>query len=456
LASCLALTGLCVVPQIASAVIPVGRCSDMVGKGGYTLRQAIANAPEGDTVDLSTLPLTCSTITLTGGAIPIPQANLTIAGPTDHALTVNAANASRAFVHAGTGWVSFADLTIASGTATPPSIASGGCIYSNGSVSLEHSALSNCTAYGRGGALFAKGNVALTGSSISASTVHDTSAIGGAIYAHAVLLFQGSTVSGNHSDGYSGGIYASGDGEAYSSMINDNSAGRSYYGQGYVKCSAFGAKGSLTLNRTAVDGNSAGPTICANGSIKLFLASVSGNSGTGVGALSNASATVSIYDSTISGNDFYGISTDNGVKVHLYNTTIAHNAHGGVFASQCSLTSVSSILFGNGSNGLFGDIYTQLCTQSGSAYNIVGTSNIALPLTIAGNPRLTPLAYHGGPTRTHGLSINSPAIDAGSNPKASPYDQRDAGFARVVGARADIGAYERQPGDDELFFGGFD
>jgi len=453
LASCLALTGLCVVPQIASGVIPVGRCGDMVGKGGYTLRQAIANAPDGDTVDLSTLPVTCSTITLTGGAIPIPQANLTIAGPADRTITVSAANASRVFVHAGASRILIRDVTIANGTATPPG--PGGCIYSNGTIQLEYSALSNCTANGRGGALYAKGDVQLTASSISGSAVHDTYAIGGAIYAHAVSLFQGSTVSGNHSDGYSGGIYASGDGEAYVSMINNNSAGRSYYGQGYVKCSSFGAKGSLTLNRTAVDGNSAGPTICANGSIKLFLSSISGNAGTGVGALGNAS-TVSIYDSTISGNDFYGITAGNDVKVHLYNTTIAQNAHGGVFASHCSLTSVSSILFGNGSNGIFGDIYTQLCTQSNSAYNIVGTSNIALPLTIAGNPQLTPLAYHGGRTRTHGLSINSPAIDAGSNPKASPYDQRDTGFARIVGARADVGAYERQPGDDELFFGGFD
>ncbi|HEX3123347.1 MAG TPA: hypothetical protein VHQ21_08605, partial [Rhodanobacteraceae bacterium] len=155
----MALTGLCVVPQIASAVIPVGRCSDMVGKGGYTLRQAIANAPDGDTVDLSTLPVTCSTITLTGGAIPIPQANLTIAGPADRTITVSAANASRVFVHAGASRVLIRDVTIANGTATPPG--PGGCIYSNGTIQLEYSALSNCTANGRGGALYAKGDVQL-------------------------------------------------------------------------------------------------------------------------------------------------------------------------------------------------------------------------------------------------------------------------------------------------------
>ncbi len=35
-------------------------------------------------------------------------------------------------------------------------------------------------------------------------------------------------------------------------------------------------------------------------------------------------------------------------------------------------------------------------------------------------------------------------------------DQRGTGFDRVVGSKADIGAYERQPDDDEIFYGGFD
>jgi len=34
-------------------------------------------------------------------------------------------------------------------------------------------------------------------------------------------------------------------------------------------------------------------------------------------------------------------------------------------------------------------------------------------------------------------------------------DQRGVGFGRVSGGVADIGAYERQPDDDEIFHGGF-
>src|SRR4029077_14882822 len=56
--------------------------------------------------------------------------------------------------------------------------------------------------------------------------------------------------------------------------------------------------------------------------------------------------------------------------------------------------------------------------------------------------KLGPLAFNGGPTPTHALLINSPAIDTGDNPFGLTTDQR--GYAREVGTGADIGAYEWQ------------
>jgi hypothetical protein len=66
------------------------------------------------------------------------------------------------------------------------------------------------------------------------------------------------------------------------------------------------------------------------------------------------------------------------------------------------------------------------------------------------NPRLGPLRNNGGPTRTHALLLNSPAINAGDpnfNPQAFQppllYDQRNGpDFPRVVNGRIDIGAFE--------------
>ena len=57
------------------------------------------------------------------------------------------------------------------------------------------------------------------------------------------------------------------------------------------------------------------------------------------------------------------------------------------------------------------------------------------------DPKLGPLQDNGGPTPTMALLPGSPAIDAGANPLGLTSDQR--GYSpRVVGAAADIGAYE--------------
>ena len=56
------------------------------------------------------------------------------------------------------------------------------------------------------------------------------------------------------------------------------------------------------------------------------------------------------------------------------------------------------------------------------------------------DPRLGPLAFNGGPTRTHALRPRSPAVDAGDNTDVPPTDQR--GRQRIVHGVVDIGAYE--------------
>ena len=64
------------------------------------------------------------------------------------------------------------------------------------------------------------------------------------------------------------------------------------------------------------------------------------------------------------------------------------------------------------------------------------------------DPLLGPLAMNGGPTLTHALLPGSPALDRGSSSVAE--DQRGYGFERVVGAAADIGAYESRASDVRL------
>jgi hypothetical protein len=64
---------------------------------------------------------------------------------------------------------------------------------------------------------------------------------------------------------------------------------------------------------------------------------------------------------------------------------------------------------------------------------------------------LAALANNGGPTRTHALLPDSPAInrgDAAALPGEAGVpmsDQRGSPFTRVFGGRIDVGAFERQP-----------
>ena len=78
---------------------------------------------------------------------------------------------------------------------------------------------------------------------------------------------------------------------------------------------------------------------------------------------------------------------------------------------------------------------------------------MALEISKECRPNLAPLNFNGGPTRTHALLENSPAIDAGDPSitfDANEFDQRGAPFVRVFddlgtnGSSIDIGAFERQ------------
>ena len=106
----------------------------------------------------------------------------------------------------------------------------------------------------------------------------------------------------------------------------------------------------------------------------------------------------------------------------------------------------STIVSGNTCNGKPQDIWgrPQFGDAVVGANNLIGASAVAVPSdTINADPRLAPLADNGGPTLTHALPIDSPAIFRGNNTVGHAYDQRGPPFLRVNRVRADIGAYER-------------
>ena len=173
-------------------------------------------------------------------------------------------------------------------------------------------------------------------------------------------------------------------------------------------------------------------------------------------------AVLDIVDSTVSGNaGVIGAGIAGGVRSITASTIVFNLATfpggdtlpAGVFATYRTAIQ-SNIFFGNLSNGVAYDI-----GGTGSfvgANNLIGAAPILLPPdTIHGDPLLGPLQDNGGPTLTHALSAGSPAVDHGNNAASLQNDQRGSGFPRVVGASADIGAYELNS-NDVIFLNGFD
>jgi hypothetical protein len=102
-------------------------------------------------------------------------------------------------------------------------------------------------------------------------------------------------------------------------------------------------------------------------------------------------------------------------------------------------------------SGSGGNIFNYASTVTSLGYNLSSDSGGGF-LTATGDqintdPKLGPLKDNGGPTFTHALLPGSPAIDAGDPNFTSPpdFDQRGAGFPRVVNGRIDIGAFEVIP-----------
>jgi len=220
-------------------------------------------------------------------------------------------------------------------------------------------------------------------------------------------------------------------------------------------------KDSITIN----SGAGGGIFIGENASLTITNSTISDNSassqGAGIFALANAS--VAVANSTISGNhagsDGGGIYIQNSAFA-IRNSTIAFNSAdhdnqiggdgGGIFVGNgSSVTLQSTIVADNlvGLTGSFADIAGFVMAGNCLIGNIFGTTlaNGSVANVTGQDPLLAPLANNGGPTQTHALSAGSPAIDIGSNPQGLSFDQRGSGFARVLGAGVDIGAFEATP-----------
>ena len=416
-------------PQpVRAATLTVTNCND---SGAGSLRRAVSNALSGDTVDLTAL--TCNRILMGSGWITVSQDDLTLVGRGRFELTLDGNNTVRIFRHTGAGTLRIERMSLANGRYR----GRGGCILSEiGSVELVRSRVHHCHVDGAvtsGGGIAAQGNVNLSYSSVYANSTATFGPGAGIAASHHVTLDH-SQVYGNVG-GRGAGILAGGLTANYSLIHNNRGTG----GSGAVVGNVF--EDSVTINKSTISNN-------------ITTADPRFSSTPTAGALSiTAMRGLLIIDSTISGNRApHAAALSTGVGARIINSTIAfnHDTDADPIDNQC----VGAIA--GGGMRIENSIVARNTCGAGPAWdidfsiiegsnNLIEWSKSTVPADtiLYTDPRLAPLTDNGGPTRTHMLLADSPAIDRGDNDFNRQFDQRGPGFARVKGAFADIGAIER-------------
>ena len=208
------------------------------------------------------------------------------------------------------------------------------------------------------------------------------------------------------------------------------------------------ADSTLSNNDGGLDGGGMRVTIGAT--VNRAMAS-GGGSGGGI----QNQGTLTITGSTFSGNTAHyasAIAPGNEGSVTLSNVTIAGNGSNPESAQisaeeQVPHVTMTSTIIADPVSGA-NCVFDRGIAITSNGHNLDSGNSCAFGAAgdlINADPMLGPLQNNGGPTATMALLAGSAAIDRGANPLALATDQRGAGFARVAGAAADIGAFEAQP-----------
>src|SRR6266513_2492600 len=202
------LSALCLIAlSTQAATITVINTND---SGAGSLRQALADTNDGDTIDLAVT----GTITLTTDELLVDK-SITISGPGSDNLTVDGNHASHIFHVSGGVTATVAGLSITNGGESP---GAGGGIYNDHStLTIDHCTVSDNLGSG-GGGVYNDGSYGTATLTVANSTFSGNSAgaadygWGGAIYndgysGSATLMVNNSTFSGNSAGYHGGGIY---------------------------------------------------------------------------------------------------------------------------------------------------------------------------------------------------------------------------------------------------------
>ena len=410
-----------------------------------------------------------NTASFSGGGIFTFNGTATI---DSSAIENNRALGGPSTTESGGGIFNSGTMTITGGTITGNSTAldGGGVFNNNGALAIHGTDISNNTAGDDGGGL---ANFRLTGVIVLPEGDSFTLSVTGEDLSSGTVHISGSTITNNVSSGTGGGIdNQSGTVEILFTTVSGNSSESSGGGistdlgslfvadstiQGNTAADGDGGgiyndSGSVTITRSTISGNSAqddgGGIENSRGSLYLVNSTVSGNSadddGGGIrntGFLISINSTIVLNvadadgDESGSGGGIFTLDAESSPFTELFNTLVAGNT----IATDDSPNDIAGELVSdNSAFNLIGDPNSSGGLDNGINGNIVGQEdgNGGSPIDLA--TILDPnLADNGGPTLTHNLLADSPAIDAGNNdlalgPDEQPLDTDQRGFPRIV------------------------
>jgi hypothetical protein len=265
-----------------AATITVTNTND---SGAGSLRQAIADAHNGDTIDFGVT----GTITLTTGELLVDK-SITISGPGSENLTVDPNYSSRVFHVSGGVSATIVGLTITKGDGEEDYLHGGG-----GGIYNDHATLvvDRCTVSGNydpylAGAVYNDGfngsaTLTVTNSTFSnnnAAAPHGAGNAGGIYNYAATLTVINSTFSGNFANtaGPSRGGAIYNDGSAMLTVNNSTFSGNSAYQGGAI----YNGSGTLTIRDTILNGGELGENLYNSaGSVSSLGYNLSNDSGSG-------------------------------------------------------------------------------------------------------------------------------------------------------------------------------
>ena len=265
------------------------------------------------------------------------------------------------------------------------------------------------------------------------------------------------TFSENTATQSGGGMYISGGSPKVTACtFSKNTA---YYGGGMAISGGSPEVTACTFSKNTADSTGGGGgmyTISSNP--KVTGCTFESNSAYYGGGIYNTNSTSKVTNCTFAGNS---ASPGGG---GIYNTALHSDSTKFTVASNCTFVGntagtgrslyndenrtllINCIFWGSGSsaNQLYDD-------DAGTSYfhtyncitNLTGTNHHN---PVNADPRLGPLKWNGGPTRTFALAADSPAYNMGRDVGVTGYiyvvaeDQR--GVSRPQGGKVDIGAYE--------------